>query len=97
MKKVIVGACVIVIAAAINAYASPPAVDTYIQAIASLAGPTAKIPTAPKGYGAVRDEQTGDFYVLVPKEYCGTNPASTVIPLGQTRYGSQIVGYCQEF
>ena len=96
MKKVLVVACVIVVAAAANAYASP-AVDSYIQAIASLTGPKSVIPKAPKGYGAVRDEQTGDFYVLVPKEYCGTNPASTVIPLGQTRYGSQIVGYCQEF
>ena len=96
MKKVLVVACIIVMAAAVHAYASP-AVDRYIQTIQSLPGPHAKIPTAPKGYGAVRDEQTGDFHVLVPKEYCGTNAPDTVIPLGHTRYGSQIVGYCQEF
>ena len=96
MKKVLVVACVIVVAAAANAYASP-AVDSYIQAIASLTGPKSVIPKAPKGYGAVRDEQTGDFYVLVPKEYCGTNASDTVVSLGRTRYGSQIIGYCQEF
>jgi len=97
MKKVVVVACVVIMAVAAHAYASPPAVDTYIQAIKSLTGPTAKIPTAPKGYGTARDEQNGDFHVLVPKEYCGTNAPDTVIPLGRTRYGSQIVGYCQEF
>ena len=97
MKKVIVGACVIVMAAAINAYASPPAVDTYIQAIASLTGPKSVIPKAPKGYGAVRDEQTGDFLVLVPREYCETNALDTVVSLGRTTYGSKIIGYCQEF
>ena len=96
MKKVLVVACVIVIAAAANAYASP-AVDRYIQAIASQSGPKARIPAAPKGCGAVRDEQTGDFHVLVPREYCGTNAASPVVPLGRTAYGSQITGYCEEF
>ena len=96
MNKVLVVVCVIVMAVAANAYASP-AVDRYIQAIASLEGPKSKIPTAPKGYGAVRDEQTGEFVVLVPREYCGRNPLSNVVPLGQTRYGSQIIGYCQEF
>ena len=99
MKTVLVVTCVLVMAVAVHAYASPPAVDRYIQAIAiaGLEGPKAKIPTAPKGYGAVRDEQNGDFHVLVPKEYCGTNAPDTVIPLGHTRYGSQIVGYCQKF
>ncbi len=96
MKKGIVVTCVIVLVAAVNAYASP-AVDRYIQAIASLEGAKARIPTPPKGYGAARDEQTGDFVVLVPREYCGADPLSNVVPLGQTRYGSQIVGYCQEF
>ena len=96
MKKVLVVACVIVMAAAANAYASP-AMDRYIQAIASLADPKSRIPTAPKGYGAVRHEQTGDFLVLVPREYCGTNAASPVVPLGRTTYGSQINGYCEEF
>ena len=96
MKKVIVVACVIVMVAVVNAYASP-AVDKYIQAIASLAGPKARIPAAPKGCGVVRDERTGDFLVLVPKEYCGTNAPDTVVSLGRTRYGSQIIGYCQEF
>ena len=96
MKKVLVVACVIVMAAAANAYASP-AVDSYIQAIASLAGPKSVIPTAPKGYGAVRDEETGDFLVLVPQEYCGMSGAGYVVSLGHTAYGSQINGYCQEF
>ena len=96
MKKVLVVACVIVMAAALNAYASP-AVDSYIQAIARIEGPKSVMPTPPKGYGAARDEQTGDFVVLVPREYCGTDPLSNVVPLGQTRYGSQINGYCQEF
>ena len=96
MKKVLVVACVIVMAVAVNAYASP-AVDSYIQAIASLTGPKSAIPTAPKGYGAAWDEQTGDFLVLVPQEYCGTNAPDTVVSLGRTRYGSQIIGYCQEF
>ena len=96
MKTVLVVTCVIM-AAAVHAYASPPAVDRYIQAIQSLPGPNARIPAAPKGYGAVRDQKNGDFHVLVPKEYCGTNAPDTVIPLGHTRYGSQIVGYCQEF
>jgi len=80
----------------VNAYASP-AVDRYIQAITSLASPKAKIPKAPKGYGAVRDEKTGDFHILVPTEYCATNAPDTVVSLGRTRYGSQIIGYCQEF
>ena len=97
MKKVLVIACVIVMAVAAHAYAAPPTVDTYIQAIQSLAGPKARMPAAPKGFGAVRDEKTGDFHVLVPKEYCGTNAPGTVVSLGRTRYGSQIVGYCQEF
>ena len=96
MKKVLVVACVIVMAAAANAYASP-AVDSYIQAIASLTGPKSAIPKAPKGYGAVRDEQTGDFLVLVPREYCGTNGPGYVVSFGRTTYGSQIKGYCQEF
>ena len=96
MKKVLVAACVIVMAAAVNAYASP-AVDSYIQVIASLTGPKSVIPKAPKGYGAARDEQTGDFLVLVPQEYCGTNAPGDVISLGHTTYGSQINGYCQEF
>jgi hypothetical protein len=96
MKKVLVVACVIVMAAAANAFASP-AVDSYIQAIASLTGPKSVIPKAPKGYGAVRDEQTGDFLLLVPREYCGTNDPGYVVSFGHTRYGSQIKGYCQEF
>ena len=96
MKKVLVVACVIVMAVVAHAYAAPT-VDTYIQAIKSLAGPKARIPAAPKGYGAVRDEQTGGFHVLVPKEYCGTNAPDTAVSLGRTRYGGQIIGYCQEF
>ena len=96
MKKVLVVACVIIMAAAANAYASP-AVDSYIHAIASLAGPKSVIPTAPKGYGAVRDEQTGEFLVLVPREYCGTCAPDCVVSLGHTTYGGQINGYCQEF
>ena len=96
MKKVLVVVCVIAMAAAANAYASPP-VDRYIQALANLAGPTARMPAAPKGCGAVRDEQTGDFLVLVPREYCRTNAPDNVVSLGRTRYGSHIVGYCQEF
>jgi hypothetical protein len=87
MKKVLVAACVIVMAAAVNA----------IQVIASLTGPKSVIPKAPKGYGAARDEQTGDFLVLVPREYCGTNAPGDVVSLGHTTYGSQINGYCQEF
>lgn len=96
MKMVLVIACVIVMAAAANAYASP-AVDTYIQAIASLASPMSVIPAAPKGCGAVRDERTGDFLVLVPREYCGTNASGYKVSLGFTTYGSRINGYCQDF
>ena len=96
MKTVLVVACIIVMVAAANAYTAP-AVDKYIQAIASLAGPKARIPAAPKGCGAARDERTGDILVLVPKEYCGTNAPDTVVSLGKTAYGSQIIGYCQEF
>ena len=97
MKTVLVVTCVLVMAVAVHTYASPPTLDRYIQAIQSLPGPNARIPAAPKGYGAVRDEQTGDFYVLVPKEYCGTNAPDNVVSLGRTTYGSQIIGYCQEF
>ena len=96
MKKVLVVACVIVMAAAANAYASP-AVDSYVHAIASLPGPKSVIPRPPKGYGAIRNEQTGDFLVLVPLEYCGPNAPDDVVSLGRTTYGSQIKGYCQEF
>jgi hypothetical protein len=96
MKKVLVVACVIVIAVAANAYASP-AVDKYIQAIASLTDPWSVLPKAPKGYGAVRDEQTGDFLVLVPREYCAKNAPGYVVPLGYTTYGGEITGYCVEF
>jgi hypothetical protein len=96
MKKIMV-ACVIVFAVAAAAYAFPsPAVDTYIQAIASLADPYAAIPSAPRGYGAVRDEGTGDFVILLPREYCGTSPIY-MIPLGHTAYGGLINGYCQQF
>jgi hypothetical protein len=96
MKKVLVVACVIVMAAAANAYASP-AVDSYIQAIASLVWPLSAIPPAPKGCGVLRDERTGDFLVLVPREYCGTTAPGYKVFLGYTKYGSQINGYCQEF
>ncbi len=74
MKKVLIVACAIGVVAAANAYASSPTVDRYIQAIASLESPSARIPVPPRGYGAVRDEQTGDFVMLVPREYCGKNP-----------------------
>jgi hypothetical protein len=98
MKKVLVVVCLIVMAAAANAYASSTVdMDRYIQAIASLPGPKSVIPTAPKGYGAVRDELTGDFLVIVPRGYCGMNPQSYVVFLGLTTYGSQITGYCKEF
>ena len=96
MKKVLVVACVIVMAAAANACAAP-AMDSYIQAIATLLGPKSVIPTGPKGFGAVRDEQTGDFLVLIPREHCGTIPPGWVVSLGRTMYGGQIKGYCQEF
>ena len=96
MKKVLVVVCVIAMGAAANAYASPP-VDRYIQALANLAGPTARMPAAPKGCGAVRVEKTGDFLVLVPQEYCGTDAPNNVVSLGRTTYGSHIIGYCQEF
>ena len=97
MKKVLVVVCVILMAAAANAYAAP-AVDSYIQAIASLPDSESMIPKPPKGCGAVRDEQTGDFLVLVPREYCGTNnPPGYKVPLGHTTYGSRITGYCEEF
>ena len=95
MTKVIVVACVMVFAVATGAYASP-AVDTYIKAISSLADPQAAIPSAPSGCGAVRDEDTGDFLVLLPRDYCGASPVY-VIPLGQTAYGGRIKGYCQQF
>ena len=97
MKKILVVACVMVMAATANAYTAP-AVDNYIQAIASLPDSESRIPKPPKGYGAVRNEQTGDFLVLVPREYCGThNAPGNTVPLGHTTYGSQITGYCQEF
>ncbi len=96
MKKVLVVAFVIVMAATANVYASS-AMDSYIQAIAGLAGPKSAIPTAPKGYGAVRNEQTGEILVLVPREYCGTCGPGCVVSLGHTTYGSQINGYCPEF
>ena len=97
MKKVLVVTCAIAMAAAANAYAAP-AVDSYIQAIASLPDAESMIPKPPKGYGAVRDEQTGDFLVLIPREYCGGMSApGYVVPLGRTTYGSRITGYCQEF
>jgi hypothetical protein len=95
MKKVLVVACVIVMSAAAGANASP-ALDRYIQAIANLSGPNSMIPAAPKGYGAVRLEETGDYVILVPREYCGGN-APAYVMLGQTRYGSQIYAYCGEF
>jgi hypothetical protein len=96
MKKVLVVACVIVMAAAANAFASS-AVDSYIQAIASLASPKSGIPSPPKGYGAMRNEQTGDILILVPREYCGIDRPGDVVSLGRTTYGSQIKGYCVEF
>lgn len=96
MKKFLVITCVIIVAAAANLYASPT-VDPYIQAIASLTSPKASVPAAPTGCGAVRDEQTGDFHVLVPREYCGTNASGTVVSLGHTVYDGKITGYCQEF
>jgi hypothetical protein len=96
MKKVLVVVCVIAMGAGANAYASPT-VDRYIQAITGLASPQARIPAAPKGCGAVRDEKSGDVHILVPKEYCGTNAPDNVVSLGRTTYGSQIIGYCQEF
>ena len=94
MKKVLLVACAIVMGVAVNVHAAFP-VDSYIGAIASLAGPKSEIPTPPRGYGAVRDEQTGDFLVLIPREYCKTSaPPGSTIPLGRTMYGSQIRGYC---
>jgi hypothetical protein len=96
MKKVLVIACVIVMAAAAKAYASP-AVDSYIQAIANLPSPLSNLPPAPKGYGSVRYGRTGDFLILVPREYCGIGRPCSIVVLGLTRYGSQIRGYCEEF
>jgi hypothetical protein len=97
MKKVLVVVCVMVMAATATAYAASP-LDTYIQAIANLPYSDSMIPKPPKGYGAVRNEQTGDFLVLVPKEYCGANNTpGAKIPLGRTTYGSEISGYCAEF
>ena len=96
MKKILVVACIIAMAAAADVYASP-AVDGYIQALENLASPRSMIPKAPKGYGAVRDEKTGDFLVLVPKEYCGKNGPGYVVTLGYTIYGGEIAGYCVEF
>ncbi len=98
MKRVFVIMCVMVmVAAASNAYASS-AVDRYIQAIAALASPASAIPKPPKGYGAVRNEGTGDFLLLVPQEYCGQEGRNgDTIPLGRTTYGSRINGYCVEF
>ena len=96
MKKALVVACVIVMTVAANAYASP-AGDKYIQAIASLTDPWSVIPKAPNGYGAVRDEETGDFLVLIPRDYCTKNAPNYVVPLGKTGYGGQITGYCGDF
>ena len=96
MKTVFVAACVIAAITAMNAHASP-AVDKYIEVIASLPSPNAKMPAAPKGCGAVRDQKTGDILILVPREYCETTAPDNMLSLGRTRYGSQITGYCQEF
>ena len=97
MKKVLMVVCIAVMAAAANAYAASP-LDSYIQVIRSLPYSDSMLPKPPKGYGAVRNEQTGDFLVLVPREYCGTNTApGYTVPLGHTTYGSKIIGYCQEF
>ncbi len=96
MKRALVVACAIVMAAVANAYASP-VVDRYIQTIASLEDPEAPVPAAPKGCGVVRDEQTGDCHVLVPRDYCETIAPDSMVPLGHTRYGGQIIGYCQGF
>ena len=96
MKKLFALTCVIVIAAAVNAYASP-AMDKYIETIANLPSPMSAIPKAPKGYGAVRDERTGNFLILVPREYCGKETSGNVVPLGYTKWGSQVSGYCAEF
>jgi len=96
MKKILVVAFVIAMAAATTAYASP-AMDKYIETIANLPSPMSALPRAPKGYGAVRNERTGDFLILLPKEYCGKNGSANVVPLGHTTWGSRINGYCQEF
>ncbi len=97
MINVFVVVCVLIMAvAAANAYASS-AVDKYILTIARLASPKSEIPPAPKGYGAVRNEQTGNFLLLVPPDYCGEEGPGYVIPLGKTMYGGQINGYCMEF
>lgn len=96
MKKILMLACVIVMVIAANACASP-AFDSYLRAIARMEGPKSVIPTPPKGYGAARDEQTGDLLILVPGEYCGTNPPGYMVILGRTTYGSQIRGYCPGF
>ena len=97
MRKVLMVACVLVIAAAANAHAASP-VGNYIQMLANLPDSASLIPEAPEGCGAVRDELTGDFLLLVPREYCGTNTApGYTVPLGHTTYGSKIIGYCQEF
>ncbi len=74
-----------------------PAVDRYIQAIASLPSATSSIPTPPRGYGAVRNEQTGEFLVLVPPDYCMSKVWGDVVFLGTTTYGSRIYGLCGEF
>ncbi len=95
MKKILVVVCITVMAATVNAYASP-AVDAYVKAIASLKEAKGPIPTAPKGCGAVRNDATGDFLVLIPRESC-KNTKGNIIPLGQTKYGSQVNGFCAEF
>ena len=92
MKKVLLIACALAMAVE-NVYASP-AVDSYIRAIASLPSVMSTIPTPPSGYGAIRNQRTGDFMLLVPREYCANSP-SYVIPLGVTAYGRVINGYCE--
>ena len=96
MKKVLVVVCLIVMAVTAKAYAASP-LDSYIQAITNLPDSESVIPKPPKGYGAVRDERTGNFLILVPKDYCRSDSLNGIIPLGSTSYGSRIKGFCTEF
>lgn len=50
------------------------------------------------GRDTVCNEETGDFLLVLPLEYCGTSSNfSSLAWLGRTAYGVQINGYCQEF
>jgi hypothetical protein len=83
MKKILCIVLLIVFLIPSISLALTPEEKEYIKKVRELSSPTQKLPMPPYGHGIIRDDSTGNIFILLKGENQGKF-------MGVTQYGSSI-------